>query len=29
VDDIGWTLNPNAIAYRSLPRLYDELSKGG
>jgi glyoxylase-like metal-dependent hydrolase (beta-lactamase superfamily II) len=27
VDDIGWTLNPNAIAYRSLPRLYDELSK--
>jgi len=27
VDDIGWTLNPTAIAYRSLPRLYDELSR--
>lgn len=26
-DDLGWTLNPNALAYRSLPRLYDELSK--
>jgi glyoxylase-like metal-dependent hydrolase (beta-lactamase superfamily II) len=27
LDDLGWTLNPNAVAYRSLPRLYDELSK--
>ena len=27
IDDLNWTLNPNAIAYRSLPRLYDELSK--
>jgi cyclase len=27
LDDIGWTLNPNAVSYRSLPRLYDELSK--
>lgn len=27
VDDLGWSLNPNAISYRSLPRLYDELSQ--
>jgi glyoxylase-like metal-dependent hydrolase (beta-lactamase superfamily II) len=27
LDDIGWTINPNAVAARSLPRLYDELSK--
>ena len=27
LDDIGWTLNPNGVSYRSLPRLYDELSK--
>jgi glyoxylase-like metal-dependent hydrolase (beta-lactamase superfamily II) len=27
VDDIGWSLNPNAIAFGSLPRLYDELSR--
>ena len=27
LDDLGWSLNPNAIAYRSMPRLYDELSR--
>src|SRR5262245_46109617 len=27
VDDIGWTLAPNALATRSMPRLYDELSR--
>jgi hypothetical protein len=27
LDDIGWTLNPNAVSYRSLPRLYDELAR--
>jgi cyclase len=26
-DDIGWTINPTSIAARSLPRLYDELSR--
>ena len=26
LDDLGWTINPNNIAARSLPRLYDELS---
>jgi glyoxylase-like metal-dependent hydrolase (beta-lactamase superfamily II) len=29
LDDIGWTLNPNGISYRSLPRLYDELARSG
>jgi cyclase len=27
LDDIGWTINPNAVAARSMPRLYDELSR--
>src|SRR5262245_46027297 len=27
VDDIGWTLDPNGLAGRSMPRLYDELSQ--
>ena len=27
LDDIGWTINPTAVAARSMPRLYDELSR--